>query len=171
MILEDGEGPGGLRAANGQMWRCISDTVMGGVSTGRLARTFIEGRRAVRMTGDVSLRNNGGFVQMVLDLAVNGAVFDASRFQGLALHVRGNGAEYNIHLRSPDMTRVWQSWRYKFRAPSDWVELRIGFSEFQPHRTDLPMTPSRLSRIGLVAIGREMRADLAVSRMELVDVL
>ncbi len=172
MILENGGGlSGSLRAENGFMWRCVTDTVMGGVSTGRVARTVIDNRPALRMTGDVSLRNNGGFVQMVLDLAANGAAFNASRFQGLSLLVRGNGAGYNIHLRSPDMDRVWQSWRFNFKAPQDWTELRVGFAEFQPYRTELPVSPSRLSRIGLVAIGKEMRADLALSRLELVEVL
>lgn len=172
MILENGGGlSGSLRAENGYVWRCVTDTVMGGVSTGRIARTVIENRSALRMTGDVSLRNNGGFVQMVLDLAENGSALNASRFQGVSLVIRGNGAPYNIHLRSPDMDRVWQSWRYSFKAPHDWTELRISFAEFQPHRTELPVTPSRLARIGLVAIGKEMRADLALSRLELIEVL
>ncbi|MFU8899257.1 MAG: CIA30 family protein [Roseinatronobacter sp.] len=166
MILDGGTGPG-LRAANGQMWRCVSDNVMGGVSSAKLERAQIDGVSALHLTGDVRLENNGGFVQMSLDLAAPGAVLDASGFSGISLLVLGNDARYNIHLRSPDMTRVWQSWRAEFHAPASWTRLDIPFSSFHPHRTDLPVNPARLGRIGLVAIGREMRADLALARLEL----
>ncbi len=167
MLIEGGAGPG-LTAGNGNDWRCICDTVMGGVSAARLARTTLDGVRALHLTGTVSLENNGGFVQMSLDLASPGAVLDASRFSGLALWVMGNTERYNLHLRSPDMTRVWQSWRAEFTAPETWTRLYIPFTSFQPHRTEIPVTPARLARIGLVAIGREMRADLALSRLELI---
>lgn len=165
MLLEDGAGPG-LTAGNGQSWRCICDSVMGGVSTATLEREVLDGVSALRLCGDVSLQNNGGFVQMSLDLAPPGAALDASEYSGLSLFVRGNSERYNIHLRSPDMTRVWQSWRAEFRAPGEWTHLYIPFSSFHPHRTDMPMNPARLSRVGLVAIGREMRADLALARLE-----
>ncbi|MGL4414953.1 CIA30 family protein [Roseinatronobacter monicus] len=166
MLLEGGTGPG-LRAENGHSWRCICDSVMGGVSTATLERVTLDSVRALRMTGDVSLQNNGGFVQMSLDLAEPGAALDASGFSGLSLWVLGNNERYNIHLRSPDMTRVWQSWRAEFTAPDTWTRLDIPFTRFHPHRTELPVNPARLARIGLVAIGREMRADLALSRLEL----
>lgn len=168
MILEDGGGPD-LRAANGHVWRCVSDRVMGGVSAGQLVRHTVDGRQALHLTGAVSLENNGGFIQMALDLAAPGAVLDASRHDGLLLHLRGNGARYNIHLRSPDMERVWQSWRASFHAPAEWTELRLPFTAFTPHRTDLPVNPGRLSRLGLVAIGQAMEVDLALVRLELLE--
>jgi hypothetical protein len=167
MVLEDGGGPG-LRAANGQHWRYVADTVMGGVSTGALSRGLHHGKPALHLTGAVSLENNGGFVQMALDLAPPGQVLDASRFAGLSLLLHGNDAPYNIHLRSPDMVRVWQSWRAQLHVPARWVHIFVPFSDFTPHRTDLPVQPARLSRIGLVAIGREMRVDLALARLEFV---
>lgn len=168
MLLEGDAGPG-LTAGNGATWRCICDSVMGGVSTARLTRTVLDGVSALHLTGAVSLDNNGGFVQMSLDLAAPGAVLDASGFTGVSLCVRGNAERYSIHLRSPDMTRVWQSWRAEFRAPAEWTQLDIPFSSFYPHRTDLPVNPARFSRVGLVAIGREMRADLALARLELTS--
>jgi hypothetical protein len=50
---------------------------MGGVSNADFDRESIDGRRCVRMTGDVTRDSGGGFVQMALYL--NGA--DASRWQ------------------------------------------------------------------------------------------
>ncbi len=167
MLLDDGGGPG-LRAANGHDWRCVTDGVMGGVSDAVLVREEVAGRRALHLTGDVRLENNGGFVQMSLDLAARGALLDASHYAGLALTVRGNGQDYNIHLRSPDMARVWQSWRATFHAPAEWREVHLRFAEFTPYRTELPVDPARLSRIGLVAIGQAMRADLALARLAFV---
>lgn len=167
MILEQGDGPD-LLAADGQRWRCISDQVMGGVSAGRLERCILNGEAALRLTGSVRLDNNGGFLQMSLPLAEPGHMLDASEYDGLRLRVRGNNAVYNLHLRSADMTAVWQSWRASFTAEADWHDVVLPFALFQPHRTDLPVNPSRLTRLGLVAIGREMQADLALARLELI---
>ncbi len=167
MILEAGHGPG-LRAGNGAHWRCVSDQVMGGVSAGQLQRVMLDGESALRLSGRVSLDNNGGFLQMALPLAAAGQVLDAGRYQGLRLRVRGNGLRYNLHLRSADMTAVWQSWRAAFRAPAIWTDIDLPFDAFVPHRTELPVNPARLTRLGLVAIGSEMMADLALARLELV---
>ena len=163
MILEDGRGPD-LRAANGQTWRCVCDTVMGGVSTGQLRRDD----DGLHLTGTVRLENNGGFVQMALPLGPEGAVLDASGYDGLRLRLRGNDAGYNLHLRSADMTAVWQSWRAQFHAASVWQQITLPFAQFQPHRTALGFDPARLTRLGIVAIGREMVVDLHLARLELL---
>lgn len=49
-------------------WELVTDRVMGGVSNGRIEQTVINGRTAIRMTGRVSLDNNGGFIQIAADL-------------------------------------------------------------------------------------------------------
>ncbi|TVP73159.1 MAG: hypothetical protein EA339_04170 [Rhodobacteraceae bacterium] len=164
-ILEDGRGAD-LRAATGAEWRCVSDTVMGGVSSGQLRRTA----DALHLSGTVSLENNGGFVQMALPLAPRGQMLDATRFNALRLTVRGNDADYNLHLRSADMTAVWQSWRATFHAFPEWQEITLPFSQFTPHRTALAFDPSRLTRLGLVAIGQVMVVDLHLARLEFLRV-
>lgn len=164
MIFEPSPGPG-LQAATGVVWRCVSDQVMGGVSDGTLTRTTVGGTPALLLRGTVSLENNGGFLQMALDLAPRGQVFDATGFTGIALRVRGNGARYNLHLRSADMGAVWQSWRASFSAPEDWVDLHVPFDAFTPHRTDLPVNPARLTRMGLVGIGAAMEVELALAAL------
>ncbi|MFN7002272.1 MAG: CIA30 family protein [Roseinatronobacter sp.] len=167
MILENGLDPG-LLAENGQQWRCVSDQVMGRVSSGSLRRVVKAGESALHLSGAVSLENNGGFLQMSLALAPVGQVFDASGYRGVRLRVCGNGMGYNLHLRSADMTAVWQSWRAHFTAPADWTDIVLPFSDFRPHRTELPVNPARLTRLGLVAIGQAMQADLALARLELI---
>lgn len=170
MIIDSGRLPD-LQAECGARWVCITDQVMGGVSTATLQRCVIDGQPALHLQGSVRLDNNGGFVQMAIDLAPRGAVFDASGYQGLRLRVRGNGAGYNVHLRSADMVAVWQSWRAGFVAGPDWADVTLPFSAFTPHRTDLAVNPARLRRLGIVAIGREMAADLAVAQVAFIRLL
>ena len=49
-------------------WYFFSDAVMGGVSRGEVFVREVCGRKAVEMRGTVSLENNGGFIQIALDL-------------------------------------------------------------------------------------------------------
>ena len=46
-----------------QQWNFITDQVMGGVSTGKFRVEKVDGTMCYRMTGDVSTKNNGGFIQ------------------------------------------------------------------------------------------------------------
>jgi hypothetical protein len=166
MIIDDGS-RGDLVSRLGTRWRGVDDRVMGGVSLARVVRETIDGRRCLHLSGDVRLDNNGGFVQMALDLSPHGGIVDASGFAGVLLAVRGNGERYSVHLRTADVTRSWQSYRAHFDARPSWCELHLPFSEFAAHRIDVPFDPVRLRRIGVVAIGRAFRADLAVSGIAL----
>lgn len=150
------------QASNGATWELISDGVMGGLSTGTMRRQVVDGREAIRLQGEVSLRNNGGFLQIALDLGADGGPVDASRWAGIELDVFGNGETYNVHLRTTDMTRPWQSYRARFVAEPSWRTLRLPFAGFERHRIDAPLDPARLRRIGIVAIGRAFRADVAI---------
>lgn len=148
--------------AIGTHWQLLSDAVMGGVSAGRMSRTAFAGRAAIRMTGQVSLENNGGFLQIALGLAPDGGVFDASGFAGIAITVAGNGQDYGLHLRTAELTRPWQSYRTGFVATPDWQEILCPFVSFKPHRTETPLNLRLLRRLGIVAIGRAFAADVAV---------
>lgn len=146
----------------GTRWQLLSDAVMGGVSAGRMSRAMLDGRPAIRMQGEVSLDNNGGFIQIALDLAPDGSAEDAAAYAGIALDVLGNDEDYGLHLRTADLSRPWQSYRATFTATASWQEIRLPFSGFVPHRTETPLNLHRLRRIGIVAIGRAFHADLAV---------
>ena len=146
-------------------WRLVTDAVMGGVSRGSIANETLEGREAIRMRGDVSTENNGGFVQIALDLASEIGSFDAGSFTGLEMDVLGNHESYGAHLRTTDITRPQQSYRQSFATTPDWQTLQLPFVQFMTHRTDIPLDVRRLRRIGLVAIGREFTADLAIARL------
>lgn len=151
-----------LFAVTGSGWVLISDRVMGGVSSGSVRREVVAGRPAIRMRGGVSLQNNGGFLQIALDLGEAGTPVDASQWTGVQLDVIGNGQTYNLHLRTTDIQRPWESYRQSFKAPAQWTRVHLPFEGFVPHRTERPLRTSRLRRIGLVAIGREFEADVAI---------
>lgn len=151
---------------NGRVtWELVSDRVMGGVSDGTLVREVVQGRTALRLRGRVSLENNGGFLQLARDLNTDGRMVDASGFDGIAIEVLGNGKRYNLHLRTTDLTRPWQSYRQTFSAGPTWKTVRLAFSDFKAHRTDVPLDLRKLRRIGLLAIGEAFDADLAVAAL------
>lgn len=135
---------------------------MGGVSKGTMVRDVVAGRAAIRMRGDVSLANNGGFVQIALDLSPDGGVVDASDWGGIELDAFGNGEEYAVHLRTDALAKPWQSYRQISTADPQWRMVQLPFDHFVPHRTDILLDTHRLRRIGLVAIGRAFSADLAL---------
>jgi len=162
-IIDDRRHPGRL-ATIGTRWEAITDRVMGGISEARLTEEEeVAGRTALRLRGTVRLENNGGFVQMALDLAQGGGPVDARGWDAVALTVRGNGATYGLHLRTTDCLRPWQSYRQRFVAGPDWSEVVLTFAGFIPHRLETPLNPARLRRLGLVAIGAAFEADLAVA--------
>ncbi len=151
----------------GTPWRGFSDQVMGGISQETLALTEIAGRRCLRLTGDVRLENNGGFIQMALDMAPDGRTFDASSYEGVLLTARGNGERYGAHLRTPACVRPWQSYRASFVAEPEWREIKLPFDRFEPYRLTEVLDIDQLRRLGLVAIGRAFYADLAISAVGL----
>ena len=149
-------------ATIGGNWQLLTDQVMGGVSKGSQVRAPVAGRPAIRMLGDVSLENNGGFIQIALDLSPVGGVVDASAWDGIELDVFGNGEEYGVHLRTDALTRPWQSYRQSFMADAEWRTVQLPFDQFVPHRTVVLLDTRRLRRIGVVAIGRPFSCDLAL---------
>ena len=150
-------------ASIGTEWQLIEDTVMGGRSAGTMRREVVRGREAIRLQGDVRLENNGGFIQIALDLAPDAPHIDASAWSGIELDVSGNDETYNLHLRTADVTRPWQSYRQSFVASPDWQTHWLAFDGFEPHRIDAPLDPRRLRRIGIIAIGRAFHADIAIA--------
>lgn len=144
-------------------WHFVADTVMGGLSHGAVTMTMIDGREAARLTGRVSMENNGGFIQMASDLGEGGGFLDARGWTGVALDVNGNGETYDLRLRTDQLARPWQSFRTDFLAEAGWRSLRVPFSAFEPNKTETAFNTGRLRRIGILAVGRKFEADIAVA--------
>ena len=121
----------------------------------------------MRMRGRVSTENNGGFIQIALDLRPTGAPSTLALHGGIALDVLGNGEQLRRASAQHRRDRPQQSWRQELRAATRWTTMLLPFAHFAPHRIETPLAPTRLRRIGLVAIGREFDADLSVARLAL----
>lgn len=160
---------GDLTSNLGPQWRLVTDQVMGGVSKGDLTMDNYKSRRCLCMRGNVSTDDNGGFVQIALDLT-NGESFDASAYDGVELSVAGNDERYNVHFRTADLWLPWQSYRFGFIARPEWQIIRIPFADIVPYRTTARFRKNKLKRIGLVGIGRNFRADLCVASVKFYSV-
>jgi len=166
MILIDDRQSGDLQSSLGSQWRLITDGVMGGVSRGTLNPDTVAGRSCLHLQGEVSLQNNGGFIQAALDLAPSG-VLDASVWAGVELDVHGNGEAYSVHLKTSRMWLPWQHYRASFMAEPGWHTVQVPFAEFEGYRIGAAFDPARLERIGIVAYGRAFMADLCIGRVAL----
>ena len=146
-------------------WRLVTDGVMGGVSRGTMTREEVGGRTCIALRGQVSTENNGGFIQIALDL--DGPLRKADSYDGIRLDVFGNGETYSVHLRPSDLWLPWQSFRTSFETSPEWSSVYLPFKSFQPYRTGTGLRLDRLRRIGIVAIGRTFDADLCISSVAL----
>jgi hypothetical protein len=115
------------------------------------------------MTGSVSTANNGGFIQMRLDLP-EGAAEGAS---GVRLVVRGNSQRYFVHLRTRGTRLPWQYYQAGSRWAQTGAEIRLPFDAFSPSGAMLARVPeaARLTSLGVVAYGREHEARIDVAEV------
>ena len=155
---------GGTASTLGPAWRFFSDAVMGGVSTGGMTIETVNGRPALCLRGQVRLENNGGFVQMALELP---ALPDAATWRGVELDVLGNGRRYGVHVRTRGMTAPWQAFRASFEAGPAWHTVRLPFDGFEPYRTSGTLEAFSIRRVGIVAIGERFDAEICIARLAL----
>lgn len=144
-------------------WRFFTDSVMGGVSTGKVDFVTENGKKHARLTGHVSTENNGGFIQIRTDLpgaAPDGAV-------GVRALVRGNDQEYFVHLRTAGTVLPWQYFQAGFTAGTEWKEIRLPFTSFQASGRLLRSVPSAdsLKSAAIVAYGRDHDAEIEISEI------
>ncbi len=153
-------------SALGTRWRRFTDRVMGGVSRADHDVLNLDDERCLRLTGRVSLANNGGFIQVALPLTVGEAPFDASGYDGIRVRVRGQGDGYYLHLKTKAALLPWQHYQAPLALSSGWQELEIPFAAFRPQSLQTRMDPSGLTRLGVVAAKRAFDADIAIARLE-----
>jgi hypothetical protein len=161
-LIIDDRSSGNTISTLGPEWRLFTDTVMGGVSTGNIAVDNHNGKNCLRLRGNVSTDNNGGFVQMALSLSEQG-IFNASDYNGLEFEISGNNESYNLHLRTDGLWFPWQSYRASFNATPGWQTVRIPFTDLEAYKTSQDFRPNKLARIGLLGIGRNFQADLCLA--------
>ncbi len=141
-------------------WRFFTDQVMGGVSTGGVAFAGQVGETFARMTGRVSTANQGGFIQMRLDLTSR----PPEGTTGVRLIVRGNDQRYFVHLRTTAAMMPWQYYQAGFDVTDTWAELRLPFDAFTASGGlgRAGPRPGNLTSVAIVAFGRDHDALIEV---------
>lgn len=146
-------------------WTFVTDQVMGGVSVGSMEKVKLQGRGALHITGNVSLENNGGFIQARTNLNPKGRTFDARSFEGVFLHTKGNDEQYAVHLKTADTKLPWQYYQALFQAGPSWQEIKIDFGRFKGYWLTKPLDVKALKSIAIVAIQKQFEADIYVERI------
>jgi len=152
----------------GTVWQDITDRVMGGLSDME-ARIVEDGEaKSLHLTGNVSLENNGGFIQVRLFMNQRKKPYDASPYTGIALRVRGRGNAYYVHLRTPRTIFPWSFYGQSFEVTEEWKWVYLPFTSFRSENMLANrLNPSKLLSIGIVAAKKEFFADLYVDSVEL----
>ena len=159
LVLFDFDRESGLKG-----WHVESDGVMGGISRGYVALTE-EGH--ARFSGDVSLKNNGGFtsVQSFFD------PIDVSDFSRAVLRIKGDGKRYFFRVQSKQSDRY--SYVFPFNTTGKWQTVVVPFSRMYPkwrgNPLDLPHYPGESIAHArfLIANGRAESFELLIDWISL----
>jgi hypothetical protein len=149
----------------GTRWQAFTDEVMGGRSTMTASITDTEHGAAIRLTGQVRLENNGGFIQARLPLAQQGRL-DASDWQGLRVLARGAPGRYALHLRTRHTWRPWQYYSAALPLTDTWQWYEVSFGAFTGESIRRDLDLSQLSSLALVASGEAFEAEIEVAQIE-----
>ena len=144
-------------------WNFISDQVMGGISTGTYNYKKINDDNVIKITGNVSTKNNGGFIQIRRKLN-NINLTNAKTVQVIA---KGNNEKYFIHLRTTFTILPWQYYQYSFTVKKDFKNFILTISNFKKSGLLLPdkINPKNIKSIGIVAFGKDYKAELTVKEI------
>ena len=143
-------------------WKVISDQVMGGVSSALLQQDVRQDSSCSCLIGRTSLDNNGGFVQMKLDIARDELRAD---YQGLFIELYGNSHDYNLHVKTTQLSRPWQSFRCSLSVEPQWTRFIVPYAQLSAHRTDAKLQPADIASVAVVAIGQAFDVDVCVRRL------
>ncbi len=130
-------------------WNVVNDTVMGGVSSGR-----IQLDDTLTFTGALSLEQNGGFVS----IRTRDADLDLDDVRALRLTLRGDARTWDFTLRRSDVPIRAGSYRVKVDVGPHPVEVEVPLSAFRPTSFGRPVVgapaldtaPERIVSLGFL---------------------
>lgn len=152
-----------FQSTRNERWEFISDQVMGGVSTGKMLFKNQDVDGYLRLTGNVSTKNQGGFIQARTSLK-NVLTND---IKGIKIRAKGNATKYYLHLRTNGTILPWHYYQAEFNVQESWSDINIPLINFKKSGGFLrnKIKPKSLKSIGIVAYGRDHIADLSVSSL------
>ncbi len=144
-------------------WSFFTDGVMGGVSQGKAFFGSTGSDSFVRLEGEVSTENNGGFIQIRHSLTKS---LD-NDIRSISLKVRGNGERYYVFIRTSSTLLPWQFYNASFKTSKKWSVVKLKLVDFKPSSSFLRKTikSSSIKSIGIVAYGRDHQAKVDISEI------
>lgn len=165
MVIDDFLDPNNISNL-GTKWELVTDRVMGGVSNAEYLIGVDECFNYIKMKGNVSLENHGGFVRVALPLAVDSKTFDATAYSGVRFWVKGNDQKYYVHLKNDKTTLHWHYYSAEFAASENWKQIEIPFEKFEPQALDAKMDAKSLLRIAIVGAKKAYEVDVSIGPIE-----
>ena len=147
-------------------WRFFTDGVMGGLSRGKVKKDNIHGIQCYKMSGDVTTENNGGFIQIRLDLNPK---IEINKYEGLYLKIYGNNQKYFLHIRTGLTLAPWQYYSHSFIANNKWTTIKTNLKDFKRSNFYQPkkLNNQKIKTIGLVAGFDNYKADICLAEIGL----
>ena len=152
---------------NAKYWQYISDRTMGGISNGMAVLDKDGDKYFARLTGNVSTKNNGGFIQLRSTLEFIDFDKSTRTLKGVRLKVRGNGEVYHIFIRTSETRSYRDYFASTFKAEDKWKTVDLPFSNFKNKFSNKDLDGNDIRTFGIVAYGREFQADISVSEINL----
>lgn len=142
-------------------WTAITDQVMGGVSKAELQQCERYGSVCTCLSGRTSLENNGGFIQMKLEIERS---WHCADYSGFFIELCGPAHEYNLNVKTTQLDKPWQSFRCTLHVEPEWTRFVVPYAQLSPHRTDAELDPATIRSVAVIAIGEAFDVDVCVRR-------
>ena len=134
-------------------WNVVNDTVMGGVSSGRL----VVDDGILVFSGELSLDNNGGFASVRSPVIEPSAAAAWSEKSGPRIVVEGDGRTWTVEVRTDDVTGGWIA--SLPTSPDSVTDAIVPWSSFEPvtrfldpREVDGPLDASRIVSISFYLV-------------------
>lgn len=142
---------GAAGSANG--WSVVNDTVMGGVSSGRL----VENDGALIFSGELSLDNNGGFASVRSPAIEPQSAEMWSNRAGPQIVFVGDGRTWTVEVRTDDAEGGWIAslptvLDSMMSVTLPWTSFEAVTRFLDPRETDGPLDPRRIVSIAFYLV-------------------
>ena len=157
-------------------WKYQIDQVMGGVSEGDTSLLQDGDMFYLRLTGDVSTKNNGGFVQFRSKVSlfnkpemfqlIHQANKEGKGLEGVRLNVRGNGETYHVMIRTYFTWSPSDYYYQTFETRPNWQQVDLPFNKFKSSKyRQRGLEVGQIRDFAVVAYGRDFKSDVSVSEI------
>ncbi len=85
-------------------------------------------------------------------------------YRGVFIELYGSAHDYNLHVKTNQLTRPWQSYRCTLAVQPQWTRFIVPYEQLNAHRTDTELQCAAIRSVAVVAIGQAFDVDVCVRR-------